>query len=145
MIEIFVDSRNFGESGSGFGVILKYGAVEWKRGIPCGKITSNQAELKALLFGLLSIKEDFRNERIVIYTKNKYATLMLSKTDGNWLKELGTIEKNRELIGEVRQQIDKFKEVEIRIDMSNPILMKSRDITEEVMRTGKEIQISPLS
>ena len=52
MIEISIDARAFGAKGAGFAVCLKRNEYKWTRSISCGKITSNQSELKALVYAL---------------------------------------------------------------------------------------------
>jgi ribonuclease HI len=108
MIEAFVMSKNFPKFGVGFAVMLKSDKHEWVRAVKCKKkITANQAELQAVQYVGLSIKDDIPKVKII--TKNKYISFMFEMVDGTWKKSADTIELNREIIVGVRSSLTSLK------------------------------------
>lgn len=110
MIEVLIDARNFGKYGSGFAVALIFQRYIWRRSFNCGKITGNQAELKAVEFSLKSIKPEFRTEPVIICSTGRYAQLVLEHTDGIWKRD---IKANTDFVVEVRKIFLEFSDVKI--------------------------------
>ncbi len=113
MIEALIDARNFGKYGSGFAVVMIFQRYNWRRSFNCGKITGNQAELKAVEFVLKSIKHEFRTEPVVIHSTGRYAQLVLEHIDGKWKRD---IKANADLVAEVRKAFLEFSDVKIESD-----------------------------
>jgi ribonuclease HI len=106
MIEAYFDARSFGSKGSNIAVCVKRNGFKWTRTINCGKITGNQAELKAVEYVLKSIKTQFVNDPVVFYTNGKYASLMLERNpDGSYKRDSRT---NQGLLDEVHAQVGRF-------------------------------------
>ncbi len=55
MIEIWIDGRTLGKAGAGFSVVMRHVRREWSRSVNCGKISTNQAEFKALEYAFLTL------------------------------------------------------------------------------------------
>jgi hypothetical protein len=106
-IEAFVMSKNFPKFGVGFAIMLKSEKHEWIRAVKCKKkITANQAELQAVKYVGLSIKEGMPKVKII--TKNKYISFMFETVDGAWKKSVDTIELNREIVVGARSSLSEL-------------------------------------
>jgi len=138
MFEIYVDGRNYPKDGVGFAIILKYGEHVWKRAIKCKKMTSNQAELEALLFALKSVKPNYKQKEMKIFTKNKYITFPFSYMDGKWTKPVESIEHNKDQISEIRVLLEEFKFVII-YDPNNIVFTETGKMVETVIKTGEQV------
>lgn len=108
MIEIEVDARSFGSKGTNVAVRLKHGDYHWVRTFNCGKISSNQAELKGVEFALKSIRKEFEKEDVRIKSTNRYTAMMLEKNNDQWVKKSRV---NANLLEVVRGQYDRFNNV----------------------------------
>ena len=106
MIKAYFDARSFGSKGTSIAVCIKRDNFKWTRTISCGKITSNQAELKATEYILKSIKMQFDNDPVVFYTAGRYAKMMLEKNSDGSYKRNSRI--NQELLDEVYVQVNRF-------------------------------------
>jgi len=93
-LEIHADGSCYTNKGSGFAVILLSLNHKWERSVCIGECSANQAVLKAIKFGLLSISESYKNMPIKIYLCNKYARDMLSKDDDGYYKTTPKANKN---------------------------------------------------
>lgn len=111
MIEVDIASCHMGKIGAGFIVEMRGGGNIWRRTIPCGKVTANKAELKAVEFVLKSIKPQFEDEKVAIKSTGKYAALMVEKQNGEWVK---TAINHIELVKVIREQFSRFKDIFIR-------------------------------
>lgn len=122
MIQIKIDACAYGAKGASFAVLLTMEDYQWSRSIKCGKITSNQAEMKAIEYALKSIKPDFENEPVAIKTSGRYAKMMLAKKDGEWAK---SSRKNADIVTVVREQYSRFED----ISLEHENMVDMRDIT----------------
>lgn len=134
-IEVWVDGRSFGPiRGCGLSVVLR-GDYEWRRGflIP-QKLTVNQLDLKGIEYALKSIIDN--NGEVVIYTSNRYSVAMLErKEDGSWSKN---VEKNIELITEVRAQFNKFKDIKILLYPAHERFADIKKRTDDMVKNKQE-------
>jgi hypothetical protein len=85
------------------------------------------------------VKAGLENEKIIVYTKNKYIPLVLSRTNGVWDKPLESFDKNQDLIKKVRTQFERFKNLDLKLDVENPILASVRCLTDNAIKTGQEV------
>jgi ribonuclease HI len=106
MIEAYFDARSFGSKGTSIAVCIKRNEFKWTRTINCGKITSNQAELKAVEYILKSIKLSFTNDPVVFHTSGRYAKMMLERNSDGSFKRDSRI--NQDLLDEVYVQVGNF-------------------------------------
>lgn len=132
MIQLLIDGRNFGKKGAGICVKMLYERFEWIRTFLCDKITSNQAELKAIEFALKSIC-DGHDGPILIRTSGRYATMMLERTDGEWTKKA---KSNKGLLEAVREQFSRFKDIQIEVSAD---LGDLKVYNEQTVKTKTEI------
>jgi len=134
MIEALVDARNFGKYGSGFAVVMIFQRHNWRRSFNCGKITGNQAELKAIEFVLKSIKPEFRTEPVVIRSTGRYAQLVLERIDGKWKRDT---KANADTLTEVKKIFLEFSD--IKIEASDPFLRidSVKTLCEDAVRREK--------
>ena len=127
MIQIWIDGRCFGPKGSGFAVKM-LGGVSWVRTVSCAKLTTNQTEIKALEYALLSIAPAFQADKIEIISSGKYAVLMLEKRldqsttppSLNWARKPAN---NPALIGRIREIYSRFKDISIRCEEDETVEM----------------------
>ena len=140
-IEIFVDGRNFGKKyGTAFAVVLRSGQHVWERSFDCGDITANEAALRAVEFGLKSIKIEHRNKDIILVTNNKYVSTMLEKEDsGHWKKNAKV---NAELINRIRETLDKqFSNIKIEDTSDNEMASRVKDLSSMVAKDRKAVNV----
>ena len=133
MIEILVDGRNFGKKGAGFTVRLRHDKNVWTRSFYCGKITTNQTELKAIEFALKSIKDNFTGERVEIKTSGRYAPMMLERSDDGWTK---VPKSNVEILEVVREQFERFDDISI---ITTSDVSELREINIDTVKTKEPI------
>ena len=136
MIEAQIDARNFGKYGSGFAVVMIFQRHNWRRSFNCGKITGNQAELKAVEFVLKSIKPEFRTEPVVIYSTGRYAQLVLERLDGKWKRDM---KANADTLAEVRKIFLEFSDVKIQASDPTYKLDSVKTLCEDAVRREKLI------
>ena len=140
-IEIYVDGRNFGKKfGTAFAVILHSGQYMWQRSFDCGDITANEASLRAVEFGLKSIKAGQRNNNIILVTGNKYVFSMLEKEDsGHWKKNA---KANVELIDRIRDTLtSQFSNITIEESSDNDLVGKVKDLSSMVAKDRKAVNV----
>jgi hypothetical protein len=107
-LELHVEGKTYGKSGSGFAVIMRSKHNEWKRSFAYGNYSANQAELLAVKFALLSVVDP--NIKVKIFAKNKYVRDMLERDEnGHYVKRVSA---NKEFIDDVRSLIEN-KNIEI--------------------------------
>jgi ribonuclease HI len=142
MIEIFIDGRTFGTKGSGITVVLRHDQYEWRRGFLLNKLTTNQLELKGLEYALKSVKDASKNlleilnkDDITIYSHNRYVVMMLERVGNKWAKE---VEKNIELMSEVRNQYGRFPRIKIVYDPDHARFQDIKKRTEDMIKEKKE-------
>lgn len=112
-IEIWTCSRTYSRYGAAFAVMLRCGKHQWVRSIKCGKLTTNQTELKAVEYALKSIRKEFEDHTVKVRTSWRYVDLMMSRhSDGTFKKRpVG----NMKSVNEVRNQFARFKDITIEI------------------------------
>ena len=109
-IELYIEGKTFGKSGSGFAVVMRSKHNEWKRSFAYGNYSANQSELLAAKFALLSVSNSFSDAPIKLFAKNKYVRDMLERDDnGHYTKRVSA---NKEFVDGVRDLISN-KSVEI--------------------------------
>lgn len=134
MIEIWIDGRSLGKAGSGFSVIMHHARYEWLRSIDCGKISSNQAEFKALEYALKSIKPNFEDNEIIIRTTGRYANMMLERNISGWVKVSKT---NIILVEEIRKQFLRFSNIKILTELDEMMQERIKASTDKTIRENK--------
>ena len=131
MIEILVDGRAFGDEGCGFSVLLRGPKQVWVRGIiPEKKKTTNQLDLIAIKFALLSLRD--RNSDIILRYRNRYISHIFAKEDGDWKKK--DITQNKELIDEVRDLTLFYPKAVLQHDPDNNAFKDLLSKTENMVR-----------
>jgi len=135
MIEVFTNARIFGSRGAAITVVLRCDSCEWRRGFLCGKFTTNQLELKALEYALKSITDKAKSDKIIVYSINRYVVMMLEKKDGKWSKG---VEKNILLIERIRQQFERFPNIDIIYHPDHARLNDIRNRTEKMVYEKNE-------
>ena len=130
MIQAEIDGRSFGQRGAGIVVRLIHNKHRWIRTIQCGKITTNQAELKALEYVLKSIDPKYEEEEIIIKTTGRYALMMLEQKNGEWLRKSGT---NTKLVEIIREQYARFTEIQV---IHSQELDKIKELNEKAIKSG---------
>ena len=108
-IEVFIDGASRGNPGeSGAGVVINYEDGRKREIINyLGQGTNNQAEYKALLIALGSLK-DKKNSEIVIYTDSQ---LVANQINGLWkVKDLSL----KTLFSKARKQIEQFSNLTLK-------------------------------
>lgn len=132
MILAEIDGKSFPQRGAGFCIRLTSGAHKWVRTMQCGKITTNQAELKALEYVLKSVSPEYYGERIQIKTTGRYATMMLERTpNGEWAK---AAKSNVGLMVMIREYFTRFKDISIEFATNLDDVKKHNN---ESIRTGE--------
>ena len=102
MIELYTDGACSGNPGlAGAGVVLKYGEHVKTISMGLGRATNNIAELTAIKIGLEALTR--KDIPIKVYTDSQYAVGVLSM---GW-----NVNKNVELVDEIKVLIDIFKDV----------------------------------
>ena len=100
--DLFTYGRNCGEKvGSilvAIGVFNDGGA--WFKTMPCGSLTTNQAELKAIELALAIVNPEVEDNTIVLHVNNRYAMTMLDRDEDGWLK---SPRRNKALVAKVRE------------------------------------------
>jgi hypothetical protein len=137
MIEAWVVGRNYGSKGACFSVWMSFRKHKWKRSVICGKLTSNQVEMKGVEFVIKSILPEFHNCEIRINVDGRYAPMMFEKEEGEWKR--GS-RKNAELVEEIRELTEGFKDISIVRAEDNSIFKQLRDINEKTILTREEIK-----
>lgn len=133
MIEFYIDGRSFNDEGCGFSVILRSFKHVWIRGLLLDKkITTNQADLMAIKYCLLSLKKS--NEAHVIF-RNKYISYIFVKDGDEWKKK--DLDKNKELITEVRDLVMKHN-ITFHHDPDNDIFKSLLKKTESMVKEQKD-------
>ena len=133
MIEIFVDGRSLGTKGAGYTVLLRSGRIERKKSFKCGNFTSNQMELKAIEFGLRSIKPGYEKEKIIVRSGGKFGSLMLARRSNEWYK---VVKSNPSLTNEVRRLWLGFPNIQIISDPDSPTIIKLRLDTDDIIKNS---------
>ncbi len=101
---VFTDGAAVGNPGpAGIGVLLRFGRHEKEISKFIGTATNNIAELKAILTGLLAVKDPSKPVRL--FTDSQYAFGLLVK---NWKAH-----KNREVVDAIRKEMTRFKDLKI--------------------------------
>lgn len=101
-IHVYTDGASSGNPGpSGIGVLLQYGPHQKEISRYIGMATNNIAELEAIRVGLGLIRNP--DNPVRVYTDSSYALGLLSK---GWKAK-----KNQELVGDIRRQISRFKDI----------------------------------
>lgn len=131
LIQAWVDGRAFGKRGAGIGVKLSCGQHSWVRTFNCGKITTNQAEMKGVEYILKSIRSEFEENEIVIRTTNKYAQMMLERSEDKWVK---VVSSNIPLVKKVREEFLRFPRISIFSDPEDEDIVLLKQINEAALR-----------
>ena len=108
--DVFVFGRNKGKRGSFFSTVVVLDNGEpWFRCIPCGNLTTNQSELKAIELGLRVINPAFKMDRVSVHVGNRYIIGMLARDGDVWSKtpqtNKGLIERVRFLLGDYEFEV----------------------------------------
>jgi hypothetical protein len=144
LITIYIDGRNFGRFGTAYGVLWKFGTYAHRRSFECGKITTNQAEMKAVeyvfkCFQLLMETHkriDLTDHELSILSTGRYVQMMLERAqDHKWVREP---QVNVELIKSVREIAQKFANIKIQYygpNADKDVVMESvKTMTEETVK-----------
>ena len=131
-IKISVDGRSFNKKGAGVCVMLVYERYKWKRTFTCGKLTTNQTEMKGIEYALKSILPSHEDIPVLIRTAGRYASMMLERTGEEWTKN---VKSNAKLVESVRVEFLRFKEIKIEYAE----LPKLRKVNQEAVKTGQSI------
>ncbi|MBF0301481.1 MAG: reverse transcriptase-like protein [Desulfamplus sp.] len=104
IITIYTDGASSGNPGpGGIGIFMKFGDHEKEISESIGHTTNNIAELTAIKRALLELKRCDLPVRL--YTDSSYALGILTK---RWKAA-----KNQELVAELRELINKFKDIRL--------------------------------
>jgi hypothetical protein len=137
MIEAWIDIRNQADKGSGFSVLLRMDRYMWLRSFACGKITSNQAEFKAIEYVLLSIVGKFIGEEIVVLSSGRYVPMMLERLGDVWKR---TPSRNLELVERIRNLAMGFHKLSVKTGVNtDAALMQIRSLTDEAIKSGQGV------
>jgi ribonuclease HI len=136
MITIWVDGRYVANKVACFSIILRCEQHEWRRSVICGKMTTNQTELKAVQFALLSISKKFHNDEIVIYSSGRYAPMMLEFKDGTWIKNPSV---NAQLVSHIRGLMSEYSNARVLALQGDPMLVQVKGCTDSTVQSGNMV------
>lgn len=105
IIQIYTDGSSLGNPGpGGAGIVMLSGNLRREFSVALGRVTNNVAELSAIKIALEKIKR--YDYTIYLYTDSKYAMGVLN---GSYHAH-----KNQDLIGEIRNMLQKIERVYFR-------------------------------
>lgn len=145
MYDVYVDGKNFGKNGSAYSIILSGPSLDgkqqrtWERSFNAAEVTSTQAVLYGVLFGLKSIKKELRGDKkVVVHLSNKAAfKYMALKSDTEWKNSLTPT--NRDLVVGVRNVASEFfPNISFELT-SDDMMVRASKLTERAVKEGKYI------
>lgn len=137
-ITIHTCGKTFGKNGSGFSVILRSKASEWKRSFAYGNYSANQAEMLAVKFALLSVADSYKNTPITINSRNRYLRDMLEKDDEGYYTKVP--KANKEILDQIRELIDTKKDITV-VGDEDELSKECAKLTERAVKDGELVDI----
>ena len=128
MITAWVDGRVVNFNTAAFSVRIECSGVVIEKSFKLPKMTSNQAELKAIEYVLCSIKPAFR-KKIVIKSSGNYGSTMLEKGELGYLR---LSKKSLNLIDRVRSLADKFEDCSV-VESDDEIILKLESLSKSLI------------
>ncbi len=108
-IEIFVASYK-GSPEAGYGVYLQMGDNVAEYSGVLGDFTKNQADLISVTMALRCVKFEYRDRPTILHGPSAYAVQTAERGSDGWLVKA---KANQELVQDVRESIESFKDIKI--------------------------------